>query len=922
MKTMILKSLSFLAALAVVFVTAWAPKAHAGQTGELEGYVVDDAGLPVVGARVILESPQMIGGPKTGVTDADGRFRFPALDPGVYSVEISHASFRGYKEEKIAIGIDSKVTKDYLLEPNAKVEEGEQVIHVVAAAPMVDTSNTSEGMSIRPDFTDRTVTSRDYQGVALFVPGVIDVTGSGNPAIHGGLPVSNLWLLDGLNIGDPVTQTFSANFNFDAVGEEQVLTGGLKAEYGATRGGVINIVTKSGGDDFTFDGSVYWAPSELHLTDPGEVINSNETNVNVSVGGPIIRKKLWFFLSGQYVDSLSTTPLTNKIFPDVPVLPPEHFNAFYGLGKLTWAVLPWQKVSLLVQGDPTWITNETQSPTVHPKAEAQRFQGGARMVGTSESTLSENLLWKTQLGYSNNRIHDFPESNDFSTPGHTNNTTGTATINDSSITDDYRYRMVLASSLTYFLENFVGDHEIKVGAGGELQWNTFTFSETGNPKDCVAGGVHHASCEFVDQGITHAGSSISGAGDPFQLIVWDGALTKTVGGNNINAYVQDTWKPTRSITINPGLRFDSSRAYADKNDGGVQIFDFETLSPRFGVAWDPFGDNKTVIRGGFYVYQENGLLEATGWTGHQQPTSTYQFDPATNAYSKLISTSNGDDQTLTFKKGMKAPIMYETTFGVQREIFEDAAISVDFTYRYRQNDFEDDESNIIWNTVGDSQVGFVNGKPTFVFSLGTPDQAMGIYYGIDVAFQKRLSDNWQALITYTLSRNEGTNEEYGTTAFDRPRQAPFEFGFLANDVRHSANMTLSYDLPFGFIVGGTASYQSGAPDSKFFLNHFYNDFNDRRAPRGFDPKNVNDPTDDVELRFPDHFFVSARVAWRLKELTTQDIWLIADVSNLFDSRPPISIEDRDLPPGSPTQFGQVLAKGGPTAVQLALRYMF
>ncbi len=923
-----LKSLVIaLFAAATVLVAFGARPAKAAQTGALEGYVVDDSGLPIQGARVILTSPQMIGGAKTAVTDAEGKFRYSQLAPGKYTVEISHRDFTGFKEEDIEVGIGAQVIKDYLLEPAAKVDEGEQpVIKVTAAAPMVDTTKVSEGISIRPEFTDRTATSRTYQGVALFTPGVVDgATAPGNASIHGGTPFSNVYLLDGLNITDPSTQTFSTNFNFDAIGELQILTGGLDAEYGSTLGGIQNIVTKSGGDDFTLDGSVYWSPKELILTDPNETIDSNSVDANLTVGGPIIKKKLWFLASGQYTDSTFQSQLPSgqsPIFPGVDTIPPERFNAFFGLGKLTWAVLPWEKLSLLMQGDPTWITNEKQSFTSHPDAESQRFQGGVKIVGTSETTLSESLFWKTQLGYGADRIHVFPMSNNFEKPGHINESTGTETINDTSgIIDTRRYRLILSSNLTYFLDNFVGDHEFKVGVEGTLAWNEDINDFPGNPEDCQAGGRKFPSCIFLDSGISRAGSTIDGKGDPFQIQVFDGPLDKTVSSNLLTAYVQDIWRPFRSLTIRPGLRFDSSRGYNDVSDGGQEVFSFNSLQPRFGVAWDPFGDGKTEVRGGYFMYNETGLLLVPQFVGRSQASTTFEFNPVTEQYNKKVAESGGDSAVI-FKPGMKAPVMHELIFGVQRELWEDSVVSLDVTYRRRQNMFEDDESNIIWNAQGDDAVGFQNGEPRFIFSVGTPDGAMGQYIGLDVRFEKRLSDNWQALFTYTLSRDEGTTEDLVTYTFDNPRQAPFEYGFLLNDVRHNAKLTMSYDLPYGFIIGGTASYQSGRPDSKFFLNKFYGGFFDRRAPKGFDPKNVDDPTDDVELRLPDTFQVDARVAWRLKELTTQDIWLIADVFNVFDSRPTIAIEDRDLPPGSPTQFGQAIARGSPLTAQLAVRYLF
>jgi hypothetical protein len=770
-------------------------------------------------------------------------------------------------------------------------------------------------MSIRPEFTDRTVTDRTYQGVALFVPGVVDgATAPGNPSIHGGTPFANVYLLDGLNITDPVTQTFSTNFNFDAIGELQVLTGGLDAEYGSSLGGVINIVTKSGGDDFTLDGSVYWTPKELHLTDPGESINSNFIDANLSIGGPIIRKKLWFFVSGEYIDDVFQTPLQGASPVGLTSINPERFNSFYGLAKLKWAVLPWEKVTLLMQGDPTWITNEKQDPSSTPDAETQRFQGGVKIVGTSETTLSENLFWKTQIGYGSDRLHIFPMSNDFTKPGHVNQGTGTATVNDSSgIDDDYRYRLLLESSLSYFLENFVGDHEIKVGLGGTLAWNRAINDFPGSPANCFG---HHA-CTFTDNGVAQTGSSLAGPGDPFQVTVYDSALDKTVTSNLVSAYVQDTWRPVgRTLTLRPGLRFDSSRGYNDQQDGGKEIFSFNSLQPRLGIAWDPFGDGKTNIHGGYFMYNETGLLTVPSFVGRSISSTTFQFDPKTNAYTQKVSVSGGDDSVI-FKPGMVPPVMHELIFGVERELFEDSSLGVELTYRRRQNMFEDDESNIIWNSEGSDAVGFRNGDPRFIFSVGTPDGAMGQYIGMDVIFEKRLSDNFQALFTYTLARDEGTTESLVTTTFDNPRQAPFEYGFNADDIRHRASLTMSYDLPLGFVVGGTAEYASGRPYSKLFKNNFYGGFSDFRAKKGFDPKDLENPNDDVELRLPDAFQVNTRLAWRLKELTTQDIWLIADVTNVFNTRPTTSIENRDLP-----EFGKALTRGSPMSVTLAARYMF
>lgn len=907
---------------ALVGASLFSVQARAAQTGELTGFALDESGNGLPGVRVILTSPQMIGGAIDTLTDPEGKFRFPNLDPGNYTVTLSSPDYRGFEEKDIYVGLNATVDREYLLEKPTEGGAGMEVIRVTATRPMVDTTRISRGASITSELTDRTATGRSYQSVALLTAGTVNGSEApGNPSIHGGSAQSNVYLLDGMNITDPVTQTFSTNFNFDAIGELEIITAGMDAEYGSTNGGVMNIVTKSGGDEFSLDGSVYWSPNKLQLLDEGEINDSDEIIANLSVGGPIIRKKLWFFLSGQYIDSSSTTPVVDSPFGPNFALPPQRFNSFYGLGKLKWQVSPWQKLTVLLQGDPTWITNEKQDSSGHPDAERQRFQGGAKIVTSSDTTLSDHLFLKTQVGYGADQLYIFPMScdGDFlkcaeeSTPGHANQATGTSTINDTLLTDDRRYRLMGSTALSYFLDGFLGDHEFKAGLEGTVTWNT--------TNDWVPGKQ-----TFSDNGIDQLGSSIDGIGDPFQRTDFGSPLQKLVSANLVSAYVQDTWRPVKSLTIRPGLRFDSSRGFNDAKDGAVdgvsdQIFSFNSLSPRIGLAWDPFADGKTVVRTGYYYYNETGLLTVPSFVGRSLSSKTFQFNPATEQYDIFIREEGGDNAVI-FKDDMVPPNMHELVFGIQREIFANASVAADVTYRRTQNQFEDDETNVIWNERGDNAVGFRNGEPRFIFSVGTPADAMRDYLGVDLVFEKRLSDDWQALLTYTVSTLQGTAERYVSYSLDNPTQRPFEYGYLGDDIRHAVQGTLTYDLPLGFQVGGTGRFKSGRPLSKFFNNAFYGDFLDKRAPSGFDPKDVANPADDVEFRTPDTFFLDARIAWTLKELTTQDIWLIADVFNLLNSRPPNTFEQRDLPPGSPTSFGQAQGRGGPASAQVAVRYQF
>jgi hypothetical protein len=886
-----------------------ASDARAAQEGVLEGLVVDREGEPVPGVGVTLTSPQLIGGPRTTSTGPKGDFRFLILEPGTYAVRLEHPSAILVHEEGLFIGSGAFVLREYRLEPRSDDEKDPaRAIRLLAAGPLIDTTSTSLSTSIRPELTDRLPTGRSVQSAALLAPGTVDSAGvPGHLSIHGGRGFSNQYLIDGFNVTDPARGTFLTKLNFDAIEQTQVLAGGLDAEYGYASGGVLRLVTKSGGDEFSLDGSVFWAPSQLQLTDRGEGSDANDVGVNFAVGGPLIKRRLWFFLGSQYVDSQSVTPLAQPVFDDVEKIPAATYRGLSLLGKLKWQPVDWQRVTLLAQGDPTWITNERQSPTVHPSAERQSFQGGTKLSLTSETVLGPDLLWRTQVGYSADGLRTLPLSGDLERAGHVNLATGTSSVNDTADAEDFRYRVQVQSALSYSLAGFLGAHELKAGAEASLLWQTVAES--------YAGGRL-----FRDNGIGAPGSSLVGAGDPYELDVVTAPVDKLITGNVASVFLQDLWRPTRGLTIRPGLRFDSARAYSDEQDGGRQIYNLNWLSPRLGVAWDPFGDGKTVLRGGYFQYADMGLLALAELGGRDVGTETYTYNALTGEYDQLVERRGGGSSVVV-QDNLQTPIMHELLAGVEREVFPHTGVSAHVLYRRKGNMWETDETNVQWNEKGDEALGFENGRPEPLFALGTPDAAFNQYLALQLTFDKRLADKWALFATYTLARLEGTVDGLLTYTFNNPRQAPYEQGSLDDDVRHTARVSGSYELPLGVIVGGTALYQSGRPYNRYSLNRFYGEYTDRAAPRGFDAApDEAAPGEYRALRLPDQFLLSVRLLWGLEQLTGQNIELIADVFNLLNARPVTSVEQRDL--GNGASFGQPLTRGTPLRVQLGLRYRF
>ncbi len=884
----------------------WAGAALAGTSGNLMGHVLDDEGEPVPRAQVTLESPLLVGGKKTLTTDEQGRFRYTLLRPGRYDLVIQRPGYRAIRETKVLIEIDSHLVREYELERGYGLIEEHEFYELG-----VNPTRVALGRSFRPAFTDLVPTDRRAESLATLLPGGLLAHDQDTiPSIHGGNAAANQYHLDGLVVTDPLSRLGGVRIDFDTIQETQILTGALDAEYGYLTGGLVNTLTTSGTNEFVVDASVYSSPNILRATESGESDYVETMTANILSSGPIIRNKLWYNVSAVFLSAAEAQPpLAEPVFPLVPVVPSRTTRGLWLSGKLRFQPVPWETLTVFIQGDPTWSDHALQDPLRHPRAGRQLYDGGINTGLSSETRMGDNVVWTTTFGYSTNRIEISPVSNDFTTPGRLNLALGTLSDNESLIRDDNRFRLQLRSAVSVHLDDFFGSHEFKLGVEGHLVWATLQEDRTG-------GQV------FLDNGIDETALQVPGTipGSPYRELRVVEPLNTFVWGNTVSLFVQDIYNPFPNFTIRPGLRFDSARTYNDPLDGGRQIYNLNWPSPRLGAVWDPFGDGKTAIRGGYYQYADMGQLAIPRFVGRELAVDVYEYNPATSQYDVAIGREGGGNN-VTFNQLFTPPVMHEVVLGASREIFDHASLSLDLIFRRWNGLIEDRETNVQWNQAGSAATGYANGTQEFILAVDTVPNAFNQYIGFDVTFDKRLSDRWSLLASYTYAQLQGTVEELFDYSFNNPRQAAYEYGFLRNDVRHSARLFLTYELPYGLTAGLFAQYQTGRPYSKLFFNQVYNDYVDRRAPRGYDPGDINNPNDDVELRVPDNFLVNLRLAWRLKELTTQDIWLITEVRNILDRRPATRIEERAITVGD-TRFGQAIQREAPLRASVAIRYVF
>jgi hypothetical protein len=330
---------------ALMSVPAWSQTT----TGRLIGTTVDESGAPLPGVSVAISSPVLIGGVQTKTTDEWGEFAFLSLAPGDYTVQAALSGFVAQERSPVRVPLGGAGVIDITMTIGSFSGE----IEVVDEIPVVDTTQVNTGQVFRQDYMQGSAISSDNRFYTTVVNQTAGVVGGGRwsgvpqPRVFGSTFGENAYFIDGMDTTNPLTGTANAAVNFDAISELQLQTGGFEAEHGRATGGIINLVSKVGGNRFsgTFDAR-YRNDS---FQESGEHFDASELSTEHSIvaatlGGPILRDRLWFFASYQQINDLFTPTAS-------PVTRDQTGQNF--LGKITWQIAPAWRLSGKYTTDPT-----------------------------------------------------------------------------------------------------------------------------------------------------------------------------------------------------------------------------------------------------------------------------------------------------------------------------------------------------------------------------------------------------------------------------------------------------------------------------------------------------------------------------------------------------------------------------------------
>ena len=634
-----------LAALFIPAATAVDARAQGVQTGAISGQVVDQSDAVLPGATVTVTSPSLQG-ERTTVTDSTGRYLIRGLPAGLYTVRVELQGMTT-AEETVQVGVGTTNELNAQLRVAALTERVTVTADTTASAIVA----TQVGINLPQREIEALATPRNLQGIATLAPGLTENTpNSGQLTISGAFAYDNLFMIDGVDISDNLNGTVNSLFIEDAIAETQVLTSGISAEYGRFSGGVVNAISKSGGN--TFSGSF-----RVNLTNPSwiaetpfaqEAGTDNENSLNDSYegtfGGPIVRDRLWFFAAGRYI-GLSDNPILP--ITGARISAPETNRR--GEVKLTATVAPNQTVEgsyLNNSRDLTRVTfpfsidTNTQESPSFPNT---RFVAGWRGVlgarAFAEAQYSQKRFGFRGSGGTSTDIFDSPFITLTQELAHYN-----APYFDATDPEDRDNRQI-TGNVSWLLDRG-GRHDFKTG----VEW--YRATNTGGNSQSSTGYVFIADFATDTDGdpIYDAAGRLVPIFVPGETLVqtWLPTRGARLNIDTTSLFLQDRWTPVARLTLDAGVRYERVRSEAT---GELISVDTDTVVPRLGATVDLTGSGRYVVQA-TYGHYAGKYSEA-------------QFSQNTNVGNpnELVGIYTGPaGQGRGFAPGF-APDNYETVFG-------------------------------------------------------------------------------------------------------------------------------------------------------------------------------------------------------------------------------------------------------------------
>ncbi|MBD3415358.1 MAG: TonB-dependent receptor plug domain-containing protein [Candidatus Aminicenantes bacterium] len=913
----------------------------ASETGEIIGVVQDSEGKGLPGVEISIEGKNLQG-IRTVMALSDGEFRFPLLPIGEYTLSFYLKGFVPHVQKQVIVRLGRVTDIDVTLRISSLQEE----VTVTASAPLVDKTSADTSYYLNSDYLEKLPgQNRTVVDAVKFTPGVTGVrvntrkgiSEEGQPSFRGEGQEGNNWIVDGLCISGVRLRNSGIRLNFDSVEEIQVISDPFSPEYGSAYGGIINMVTKTGSNDLSGEFSLVFMDKSLQSSrlEQLSVVSQPDYFSNydwyLNLGGPIVKDKLWFFVSDNvfsdavqtsdgymdylYVPGGEKSTVTNNLFAKVTYA----FNSSHNLS----ATGVFQK-SLSQKG----------GIGVPELFETKDFADHIIRVNY-RGILNNSTLVEAGLGYIDRNQFIHPMDDDLGPSMYYIEDLG-RNINNSygTVTDDQNRLDFSLKFTKYFdIENF-GKHEVKIGLEYYDFSSKFNVDFTGKDEDIFPDNDFDSGTKYYFESWEQDQRTPSFF---YEYGLFDFVNSST----GLGFYFTDqvTWGRASFMA---GIR---SQTQTCLDHQGNKLFAWgigDFLSPRFSLSVDVTGDSRNIIKLGWGRFSDVittmplGLLNSGAgltfrtyrWNGVSDPDSIELHEP-----SNWIFENEQKSQPFEIASGIKPNFLNRFLIEYDRRIGRNWAFAARFV-RSKADDLL--EVLAVFDPIEQYKFLFDN------FEHKRRD-----YSGLEFELNGKIGSQFYLNASYSHSLARGTNpgqsetgswsQEEGSTNYlglfgnhifipDIPELSEIKeyydwalgglggrgigdegwYGKLPYSVDHNFKLLTVFIAPYGIHVSAALEWISGYYWEKMGYVPFFGGYYSYPETRG-------------SRKTPGHHYLDLGIEkeWALKKLGLSlpvTAVLRVDVLNVLNSQKPVSFVKEDIP-----IFGQVWGRQQPRQARMSFK---
>ncbi|MFQ5741273.1 MAG: TonB-dependent receptor domain-containing protein [Acidobacteriota bacterium] len=804
-------------------VTLWSFSLAAAQqaTAEIGGKVVDTTGAVIPGATVSVVNQETGTFRRELLTGEDGVYLVTALRPGLYQVTVEMPGFKKAVRSDIVLRVGIRQDLDITLD----VGELSETVVVTGEARVVETTSKEVGGEVAThEIVELPSVNRNFIGFVGLLPGVLpnissESFGADSVSVNGQDSRNANFLIDGVSNNDDVIGQRAGGqtrIALETVAEFQVITSQFDAQFGKSSGGIINAITKSGTNGFhgsllgffmdeTFDANRFFN-NQNGLEKPP----SSEQQWAATLGGPIVKDRVHFFASIEHVS------IEEGVTINIPQRP--EFNR--ALSESTKAL------NTMIKGDfqlsdkhqlsSRWVRESSpQFNQIIPRFGLPVTERASRaesdidqtIVTTLTSTFGPRFVNEIRLGLTRENVafaqagfnggtpqEQLPPTLRFNDFVDQQNDIASARINNS---------WALEEVASFFLSGWGGDHNITTG----IQYN---YVSADNFNATSLNGIFRFPNNLPF--------------DPSDPNTFPNRLTIRVGGaetpviinHNLGLFVQDKWQLDPRLTLSLGLRWDKEYITDDNNN----------FAPRVGLSFDPKGDGKNVIRGGFGLFYDKTTISlfddfvrdaffVTSFTrnfplnGRDEGPENGMFptDPVLaggpfvdrNLINSIVGTGAQLRNTSPTIDNPDRGVPFVRTFNVgwEREIVRGVSLKADYIHSDGVDQFVRVDLNAGFRTTPTGSI--TRPDPTLSTLRTYKNVGKSDFDALELSLNRRFSSSYSYRLSYTLGHTRGTTtgNEFSDALFQQGQELNLDLnqGRSNFDRRHNFVASGTWEVP-------------------------------------------------------------------------------------------------------------------------------